>query len=68
MTTNMLIDNGMQASPVDLKPHEIAQIFRDLRELNNACSKDHAHDRATVLIKACIDSGINTRARIRGVL
>lgn len=44
------------------------RIFRELRALNGACKSTNDHDRAIVLIHACIDNGINRRGRIRGVL
>lgn len=44
------------------------ELFNGFRELLDSCGLETSkHDRAIVLIEACIDQGIDTRARIVGV-
>ncbi|WP_370310116.1 hypothetical protein [Sphingobium abikonense] len=44
-------------------------LFDDLRALDKACGHDTSkNDRAIVLLAACIERGVNTRARLVAVL
>lgn len=48
---------------------ELIELYDDLRRLDTACgAKASKHDRAIVLITACIDRGIDTRAQIVDVM
>lgn len=53
----------------DTDPFDVTAFFVDLRALQRACGfKADKHSTGIVLISACIDNGVNTRARIVGVL
>ena len=68
MTTETRLDTDPAALSSAAPAEEVNRIFGELRELKRACSGADGHSRAIVLIHACIDNGINTRARIRGTM
>lgn len=49
------------------EPGEWHKFLDELRDLESRCGKNK-HDRAAILIAACIENGINTMGYIRSVL
>ena len=66
-----VLDLIVPASPLpsELKRLQTDALFRDLRHLKAACgAKANKNDVAVILITACLDHGLNFRARIVGAL
>ena len=68
MTTEITTTGMVDQLASNASAEDVTSIFKELRALKAACRRADSHSRAIVLIQACIDNGINTRARIRGTL